>query len=319
MDIPNKKANGHHNDSERVRLIRENSAGTYLSSSAANNYYGSTPTKNLKIPNVNSITDLNEVEQAFNSYNSNYDEDEIERTIQLAHRSSQFKNQLEASANLIRMDSEASSSNQRQLTNSSKTTTHRMNQFVSSGSVHLNSISNNGDTNSLYHYMIDQRKNQKAQIYESLDYEINENLLYLMEKKKNLRSKQNASRFTKYIKSYFPSKKEFSRWLIIFLIGIFTALTACFIRVNVETFSELKYDKLKDLFNFYLAKNQVAGTNSIGNLNSTTTTDSNSKPFQTLNFDKDAFTERLFKLQIPLLFWFLTNAIPVFLGSALVT
>lgn len=134
-----------------------------------------------------------------------------------------------------------------------------------------------------------------------------------MDKKAKLKSKKHDSRFFKYLKSFFPSEKEFSRWFIIFLIGVFTALTACFIVANVDYFSELKYEHLRNLFNFYLAKNNVHSTFNSFYLNST------NNSFNTLNFDKTEFSERLFKLQIPLLFWFLTNAVPVFFGAVLVT
>lgn len=203
-------------------------------------------------------------------------------------------------------------------TNSSR----HMNNFVSSNSIQLNSQSYNADTNSLYHYMREQRKNTKAQIFESLDYEINENVLYLMEKKDNLRSKQKGSKFFKYLKSFFPSQKEFSRWFIIFLIGTFTALTACFIVVNVEFFSDHKYDKIRELFNNYVSSsnNILVDTQFFTFNTSLYEINSNqSSPYQTLSFDKLPLSDKLIKMQIPLMFWFLTNAIPVFIGSILIT
>ena len=343
MDIPNGKKGAHGRDPERARLLRENS---YLSSSEIN-YYGSTPTS-LKIPNVNSISDLNEVERAFKNYSSIHDEGaEMPGGLgrKFSHQLSQSlsakgarNGQLEASTSvgnaMFRMDSEAldasTSLEAGQFSNSIKTTTTRqMNNFVSSGSIRLNSY--NGDTNSLYHYMREQRSQPKAQIYESLDYEVNENVLYFMEKRRSLRSRQKNSIFCKYIRSYFPSQKEASRWLTIFLIGTFTALTACFIVVNVEYFTEQKYEYLRNLFNVYLAKNKVmtfnhvdrnstSASNAAGLLNSTTTLlDIDASSFQTLSVDKSVLWMRLVKLQIPMLFWFLTNAIPTLLGSALVT
>ena len=342
MDIPNSKRGAHSRDPERARLLRENS---YLSSSEVN-YYGSTPTS-LKIPNVNSISDLMEVEKAFHNYSLNHDElgNEIPGGWgrRLSHQLSQSlstkrpakKSQLEASTSIgnamFRMDSEAldasTSLEVGQLSNSIKTnTTRRMNDFISSGSIRLPS---HGDTNSLYHYMREHRKSQKAQIYESLDYEVNENVLYLMEKKRSLRAKQNNSIFCKYIRSYFPSQKEASRWLTFFLIGAFTALTACFIVVNVDYFTEKKYEYLHNLFEKYLDKNQVMATNqtdpnlTVSSLNLTNSTTTllglDSSSFQTLNFDKSVLGMRLIKLQIPMLFWFVANAIPTLLGSALVT
>lgn len=345
MDIPNGRKGAHSRDPERARLLRDNS---YLSSSEVN-YYGSTPT-NLKIPNVNSISDLNEIERAFNNYSSNYDEVTTSTELpggsgrKLSHQFSLSTKRLakrdqsegaSAGPAMFRMDSEAfdasTSLDAGQLSSSIKTTTTRqMNDFVSSGRIRLNSY-NAGDTNSLYHYMREQRKSQKAQIYESLDYEVNENVLYLMEKKRSLRAKQNSSHFCKYIRSYFPSQKEASRWFTIFLIATFTALTACFIVVNVDYFSDLKYEYLRNLFNHYLAKNKVMTINrnsadslntlnSTGPLNSTALfLDINADSFKTLSFDKSLIGMRLIKLQIPMLFWFLTNAIPTLLGSALVT
>lgn len=346
MDIPNSK------NSERTRLLRENSAsaGAYLSQSAvAGHFYGTTP-NSLRIPNVNSITDLNEIERAFKSYNYDEDDQLIPTTATLSPRRSvqlsqsfkrqfskpvsnnEYSNQRKGSA-IFRMDSEASTSsnayqftnsNTHQLSNSTKTT--RMSNFVSSNSIRMNSQSYNEDTNSLYHYMREQSKKSRAQIFESLDYEINENVLYLMDKKRSLRSKQNGSKFCKYIKSFFPSQKEFSRWFIIFLIGTFTALTACFIVVNVEYFSELKYKNLRKLFNLYLNNDTVPENNQKVNNklnpdNSTAFTNYNALniSFDTLNFNKENIVDRFLQLQVPLMFWFLTNAIPVFFGSALVT
>lgn len=151
MDIPKR---GQNDDSEKTKLLRENS---YLSSNSINNYYGSTPTS-LKIPNVSSISDFNEVQRAISSYNY---EDEI----QTSHFSESFKNSnnghLDNNVAIFPVDSEASTSNQ--LTNSNKTT-RQMNNFVSSTSVQFN----NRDTNSLYQFMREQRKNHKTQIYESL-------------------------------------------------------------------------------------------------------------------------------------------------------
>lgn len=340
MDIPSRR-NGQ-NDSDRVKLVRDDS-DQFLSSSInkddkLHNYYGSTPAS-LRIPNVNSITDLNEVNRAINSYNSTYDDDSTElptrRLSQMAHGIKRpFKNSNtngESSNNeaLFRMDSEASTSSHhhhhpnRQLTQSNKTTstrsTRQMNNFMSTNSGHFGNSQNGGDTNSLYHFMRQQTNNHKVQIYESLDYEINENVLYLMEKKRSLRSKQNRSPFCKLLNigKFFTTPKEFSRWFIIFLIGVFTALTASFIMVAVDSLSEQKYEHLQSLFNFYLSNNHLHNS-SRPTLNSTyNSTDSLS--FDTLSFDKSQIRDKLFKLQIPLLFWFLTNAVPVLFGSALVT
>lgn len=343
MDIPNGRKGAHSRDPERARLLRENS---YLSSSEVN-YYGSTPTS-LKIPNVNSISDLNEVERAFNNYSSNFDEiaempgasgrklsQQLSQSLSTKRLAKRDQSEGTSAPVMFRMDSEAfdgsASLDAGQLSNSIKTTTttRQMNNFVSSGSMRLNSY-NAGDTNSLYQCMRGQRRSQKAQIYESLDYEVNENVLYLMEKKRSLRAKQNSNRFCKYIRSYFPSQKEASRWFTIFLIGTFTALTACFIAVVIDAFSEMKYRQLHDLFEHYLDKNKVMTkrntTDALHPLNSTDSLNSTSlflnidaDSFKTLSFDKSVIGSRLIKLQIPMLFWFLTNAVPTLLGALLVT
>jgi hypothetical protein len=102
-------------------------------------------------------------------------------------------------------------------------------------------------------------------------------------------------------------------------LGTFTALSACFIVVNVEYFSEKKYEELTELFNIYLSKNKIINLDNDSNTTLLSFYSNNSTSLQSLSFDKTAFSENLFKLQIPLLFWCLTNAIPVLLGSLLVT
>lgn len=67
--------------------------------------------------------------------------------------------------------------------------------------------------------------------YESLDYDPCENYLLQDEERK---------------KGYkFVVKKDFARWFIFLLIGICTALIACFIDISIEELSSLKYGWLK--------------------------------------------------------------------------
>lgn len=66
---------------------------------------------------------------------------------------------------------------------------------------------------------------------QSLDYEICDNELY-----------QND---TKFRESHSGSHKDFARWILFILIGILTALVACFIDIVIDQFSILKYSFLK--------------------------------------------------------------------------
>ncbi|XP_043281524.1 H(+)/Cl(-) exchange transporter 7 [Venturia canescens] len=69
--------------------------------------------------------------------------------------------------------------------------------------------------------------------YESLDYDPCENNLVQDEERK---------------KGYkFIVRKNFSRWFIFLLIGIFTAMLACFADISIEQLCDLKYDYLKKL------------------------------------------------------------------------
>uniref|UniRef100_A0A0C9R3S7 Chloride channel protein n=1 Tax=Fopius arisanus TaxID=64838 RepID=A0A0C9R3S7_9HYME len=67
--------------------------------------------------------------------------------------------------------------------------------------------------------------------YESLDYDICENHLFQDEERK---------KGYKYI-----VRKNFARWFIFLLIGIFTALIACFVDISIEELSDIKYGALK--------------------------------------------------------------------------
>ncbi|XP_011503204.1 PREDICTED: H(+)/Cl(-) exchange transporter 7 [Ceratosolen solmsi marchali] len=69
--------------------------------------------------------------------------------------------------------------------------------------------------------------------YESLDYDPCENNL-LQDEERN--------------KGYkFVVKKNIARWFIFLVIGIFTALIACFVDISIEQLSKLKYGYLKKL------------------------------------------------------------------------
>ncbi|CAG2117503.1 unnamed protein product, partial [Medioppia subpectinata] len=108
-----------------------------------------------------------------------------------------------------------------------------------------------------------------SQKYESLDYDMIENQLYLEERK---RTAYTGVRRTELI-----------RWVTIFIIGVLTALTACVIVVFVELLSRYKYQKLKQFV------------------------------------DRCAHSDHPYCILVPYGLWLAMNAIPVTLGSALVT
>lgn len=70
-------------------------------------------------------------------------------------------------------------------------------------------------------------------IYESLDYDVCENVLWENEQKSKL--------------SKLSVKKDVSRWFIFLLIGILTALVASTIDIVIEEVSQIKYGFLKKL------------------------------------------------------------------------
>jgi len=70
-----------------------------------------------------------------------------------------------------------------------------------------------------------------ASFFQSLDYDPCENYLLKDEERK---------------KGYkFIVRKNFARWFIFLLIGICTALIACFVDILIEELSNLKYGWLK--------------------------------------------------------------------------
>ncbi|XP_074040884.1 chloride channel protein 7 isoform X2 [Leptinotarsa decemlineata] len=100
---------------------------------------------------------------------------------------------------------------------------------------------------------------------ESLDYDICENHLLLDEERK---------------KGYkFIVQKSTARWFIFLLIGMITALIACFIDISVEELSTIKYAFLSKNMDKYVTQG---------------------------------------KLHIPYLFWVISNIVPVLIGSILV-
>lgn len=104
-----------------------------------------------------------------------------------------------------------------------------------------------------------------SQKYESLDYDVCENTLYL-EEQKNLGHKTLFQR-------------NVLRWAVIFLIAVLTALTASIIVVLTDLLTGLKFKVLKTWMNH-------------------------------------CYTENC--LYVPMGIWFLTNALPVCIGSLLV-
>lgn len=104
-----------------------------------------------------------------------------------------------------------------------------------------------------------------SQKYESLDYDVCENTLYL-EEQKNLGHKTLFQR-------------NVLRWIVIFLIAVLTALTACSIVILVDLLTGLKFRILKTWMNHCYSNNC---------------------------------------LYVPMGIWLLSNGIPVFLGSLLV-
>lgn len=102
--------------------------------------------------------------------------------------------------------------------------------------------------------------------YESLDYDPCENYLLQDEERK---------------KGYkFVVKKNFARWFIFLLIGICTALIACFIDISIEELSSLKYSWLKK----YVDKCVIEGC-----------------------------------IWVPYMMWLVLNVVPVLIGAILVS
>ncbi|XP_076626273.1 chloride channel protein 7 isoform X1 [Colletes latitarsis] len=77
--------------------------------------------------------------------------------------------------------------------------------------------------------------------YESLDYDPCEN---------------NVLQDEERIKGYkFVVKKNFARWFIFLLIGIFTALIACYVHISIHELTNIKYGLLKSYMDQCVSKN----------------------------------------------------------------
>ena len=106
------------------------------------------------------------------------------------------------------------------------------------------SISSNNSPSNSQNESINEEANEEqppgslhllSQKYESLDYDLCENLLFLEEQKKFGVRKQQFN--------------ELLRWVLIFFIGFLTALTACIIVIVVEILSKYKYSTLETWVN----------------------------------------------------------------------
>lgn len=80
-----------------------------------------------------------------------------------------------------------------------------------------------------------------SSIYESLDYDVCENKLWVTDQKPKL--------------SKISVKKDFVRWVICLMIGILTALVAASIDITIEEISAVKFNFLKDLVSKYKGTN----------------------------------------------------------------
>lgn len=69
-------------------------------------------------------------------------------------------------------------------------------------------------------------------IFQSLDYDVCENVLFQKEQESNSNSR-------------FSLRKDIIRWIIFIQIGIITALIACAIDIIIEELSARKYEFLK--------------------------------------------------------------------------
>ncbi|XP_058832107.1 H(+)/Cl(-) exchange transporter 7 [Topomyia yanbarensis] len=79
-------------------------------------------------------------------------------------------------------------------------------------------------------FNVQERKNPQSQ-YESLDYDVCENVLWQQEHRK--------------IERWFTVRKDFARWIISMQIGVGTALVACGINIVIDELSRIKYTFLK--------------------------------------------------------------------------
>ncbi|XP_041364629.1 H(+)/Cl(-) exchange transporter 7-like [Gigantopelta aegis] len=110
----------------------------------------------------------------------------------------------------------------------------RVNSTTDNSTHHDNSV-NHGGQSASNEVIIDHTATIPEKLlsakYESMDYDVSENVLYQREEKK---------RATKEI-----IRKEFARWFVALMTGVLTGLVACFIDVMVEKSSVLKYSYIK--------------------------------------------------------------------------
>ncbi|XP_055530682.1 H(+)/Cl(-) exchange transporter 7 isoform X1 [Wyeomyia smithii] len=93
-------------------------------------------------------------------------------------------------------------------------------------------------------FCVRQNTKEKSQ-YESLDYDVCENVLWQAEHRK--------------IEPWFTVRKDFARWIISLQIGVGTALVACGINIVIDQLSRIKYSFLKQTVD----KNIISGDLSI--------------------------------------------------------
>lgn len=101
-----------------------------------------------------------------------------------------------------------------------------------SGSVATTSRTSPTDVENPTFAISSQQASQNKDIYESLDYEVCENILQRKEQEKR------GERFS--------PRKDIVRWLIFLQIGVITALIACSIDIVIEELSKRKYKFLKE-------------------------------------------------------------------------
>ncbi|XP_055609644.1 H(+)/Cl(-) exchange transporter 7 isoform X2 [Uranotaenia lowii] len=119
---------------------------------------------------------------------------------------------------------------QTQLTTKAIMRTFPMEMYVASPTDYTVRIPSHGAQASGSGSNVRRRKESKLQ-YESLDYDVCENVLWQQEHQK--------------IERRFTVRKDFARWIISMKIGIGTALVACLINIVIDVVSRYKYGFLK--------------------------------------------------------------------------
>lgn len=115
----------------------------------------------------------------------------------------------------------------------------------------------------------------------------------------------------------FVVKKDLARWLIFMVIGVLTALIACFVNISIEELSKEKYKFLKQRrypFFFFLILTLNVSRLAVERFTSLT------KIFLFIIVIDDCIVNNKGDcLWIPYLLWAILNIIPVLIGSVLVT